>query len=61
MQGINLKNKRVLTVGSSGDQLLTFSLMGSRDVTIMEANPLTPFFVALKLEALQALTRIAFS
>lgn len=60
MQGINLKKKRVLTVGSSGDQLLTYSLMGSKDVTIMDANPLTPFFVALKLEALQTLTREEF-
>ena len=60
MNIIDFKNKRVLTVGSSGDQVLTYALMGSSDITVMDANPLTPFYVYLKLTAVKHLSREEF-
>ena len=60
MEGINFEDTRVLTVGSSGDQLLTYALKGSKDITIMDANSLTPFYSCLKLEALNKLSREEF-
>ena len=34
-------NKRVLTVGSSGDQILNTFLMGAKDITVFDINPFT--------------------
>ncbi len=56
----DFKGKRVITVGSSGDQVLTFAFLGCKDITLMDGNPLTPFFVNLKLAALKSLTREEF-
>ena len=60
MGNINLDQKRVLTVGSSGDQVFDYALMGSRDITVMDANIATPFFIELKCAALKALSRQEF-
>ena len=38
---LNLKNKSVLTVGSSGDQALNAILSGAKDITIIDANIFT--------------------
>ena len=56
----DLKGKRVITVGSSGDQVLTYAYLDCKDITLMDANPLTPFFVNLKIAALKTLTREEF-
>lgn len=45
----DLTNKRVLTVGSSGDQLLNSILMGSTDVTLIDANLFAKYFVEYKI------------
>ena len=60
MQDVDVSDKRVLTVGSSGDQIIAYALLGSKDITVMDANVLTPFFARLKLSALQVLTREEF-
>ncbi len=60
LSDFDFKGKRVITVGSSGDQVLTFAFLGSKDITLMDANPLTPFFVNLKIAALKTLTREEF-
>lgn len=60
LKDFDLKEKRIVTVGSSGDQVLTFAHLGSKDITLMDANPLTPFFVNLKIAALKSLPREDF-
>lgn len=60
LKDFDLKEKRIVTVGSSGDQVLTYAHLGSKDITLMDANPLTPFFVNLKIAALKTLTRQEF-
>lgn len=57
LDGLNLENKRVLTVGSSGDQILAYTLLGSKDITVMDSNPITPLFATLKMVAIKHLTR----
>ena len=51
-----LKNKRVATVGSSGDQVLYSILKGCGDVTCIDANPCTQPYVELKLAAIKNLS-----
>lgn len=46
---LNLKNKKILTVGSSGDQALNAILKGSKNVTIIDANIFTRAFIEYKL------------
>ena len=60
LEQFDFKGKRIITVGSSGDQVLTFAFLGCKDITLMDANPLTPFFVNLKIAAIKALTREEF-
>lgn len=48
MADMDLKNKKVATVGSSGDQFFQSLLQGSRDITIIDANPYTKLFVEYK-------------
>ena len=60
MNGVDLNKKRILTVGSSGDQVFEYALRGSTDITLMDANPLTPYFVELKYAAIKALSRQDF-
>lgn len=60
LKDFDFKGKRIVTVGSSGDQVLTYAYLGCEDITLMDANPLTPFFVNLKLAALKVLTRKEF-
>lgn len=50
---LNLKNKKVLTVGSSGDQALNAILRGCTDVTIIDANIFTQYFVEYKLAVIK--------
>lgn len=47
--GINLRGKKVLTVGSSGDQLINAILCGSKDVTLIDGNVYARPFVEYKL------------
>ena len=60
LKQIDLRMKRILTVGSSGDQIFEYALRGSRDITVMDSNYLTPYFCELKFAALKGLNREEF-
>lgn len=50
-----LKNGSLLTVGSSGDQVICAILMGCIDITVFDINPYTKFYYYLKVVAIQKL------
>lgn len=45
----DLTNKSLLTVGSSGDQILNAILMGARDITQVDINPFSKYYYYLKM------------
>ena len=49
---LNLNNKKVLTVGRSGDQILYSLLYGAKDITFVDINPYAKFYIDLKIAAL---------
>lgn len=44
----NLKNKSLLTVGSSGDQVINAALQGCTDITVCDICPFTKYYFYLK-------------
>lgn len=48
----NLKNKSLLTVGSSGDQAINAILNGCKDISILDVNPYTKFYYYLKIASI---------
>lgn len=46
---LDLTNKKVLTVGSSGDQVLNSMLCGSKDITVIDANVYAQYYIEYKL------------
>ena len=50
---LNLNNKRVLTVGSSGDQALNAILCGCKDITIADANIFAQYYIEYKLAVIK--------
>lgn len=57
---LDLKDKKVLTVGSSGDQALYSLLYGAKDITIADLNIYTKPFVEFKIAAIKAFDKKAF-
>lgn len=57
----NLKGKKVLTVGSSGDQALNVILKGSKDITIIDANIFTRPFIEYKFAVIKTFDYKTFS
>ncbi len=55
-----LKNKSLLTVGSSLDQTLNAILRDCKDITVLDINEYTKYYYFLKCAALQTLTRLEF-
>lgn len=53
----DLKNKSLLTVGSSCDQAINAFLEGCEDITICDVCPLTKYYYYLKLAAILSLKR----
>jgi len=51
----NLNNKSLLTIGSSGDQVINASLFGCKDQTVIDICPYTKFYFYLKKSALLTL------
>lgn len=51
----DLKDKSLLTVGSSGDQAINAILKDCKDITILDINPFTKHYFNLKKAALLAL------
>ncbi|MBE5735765.1 MAG: DUF3419 family protein [Clostridiales bacterium] len=56
MKRLNMMDKRVATVGSSGDQLLNAIYYGSEDITLIDGNPYSRAFVEYKLALLKNLS-----
>lgn len=52
LKNYNLKDKKVLTVAASGDQMLNSYFLGANKVTCFDINPLTKLQLDLKDEAL---------
>lgn len=48
----DLKDKSLLTVGSSGDQAINAILHGCQDVSILDVNPYTKFYYYLKIASI---------
>ena len=52
----DFNNKRLLTVGSSGDQLLNAFYNGARDITLFDINEYAKYYVYLKIAAIASLS-----
>ena len=52
----DLKDKKILTVGGSGDQRLNSYLLGARDVTCFDINPLVELHMELKDRVIETLS-----
>ena len=52
----DLNNKSLLTVGSSGDQILNAFYSGARDITLFDINPYAKYYVYLKIAAILSLS-----
>lgn len=50
-----LKNKSLLTVGSSGDQVLNAILKGCQDINVLDINPYTKYYYYLKVAGIISL------
>lgn len=50
---LNLKNASVMTVGSSGDQILYALMFGAKEVVCVDINPFTKFFYDLKVAGIK--------
>ena len=50
---LNLKDKKILTVGSSGDQVLYSLCFGAKDITHIDINPYAKFYLDLKIASYQ--------
>ena len=55
-----LPKKRVLTVGSSGDQILNSIFYGAEDVTLIDANLFSKYFIEYKIAAIKNLSHREF-
>lgn len=56
----NLKNKSLLTVGSSGDQIINAALNNCTDITLLDINPYALYYFYLKRASIMTLSRDAF-
>lgn len=56
----NLKDKSLLTLGSSSDQAINAGLVGCKNITIFDICPSTKFYYYLKLASLLSLEREIF-
>lgn len=56
----DLKNKSLLTVGSSGDQIINAALFGCNNITLFDINPYVKFYYYLKIACLLELNRHEF-
>ena len=60
MSSLDLTDKKVLTIGSSGDQILNAILYGAEDLTCFDKNRFVPYYYELKKTALLMLSREEF-
>ena len=55
IDNFDLAGKSLLTVGSSGDQVLNAILLGSKDITLVDINPFAKYYFYLKMAAIMEL------
>lgn len=56
MKSLNLTNKKIITVTGSSDHIINAILKGSTDITTFDINPLTKYYMDLKLSAIKHLS-----
>lgn len=56
MNDLDLHNKKVITVTGSGDHVINAVLKGARKITTFDVNPLTKYYLDLKLAAIKDLS-----
>lgn len=56
----NLNNKKLFTVGSSGDQVLNAICRNCYDITVLDINPYTKFYYYLKVAGIIQLSKHEF-
>ena len=56
----DLNNKSLLTVGSSGDQILNAFYNGTSDITLFDINEYAKYYVYLKIAAILSLSYMEF-
>lgn len=56
----DLKDKSLMTVGSSGDQVISAILQGSKDITHYDLNPYSKYYIYFKLASILALSKEEF-
>lgn len=60
IDSFNLKDRSLLTVGSSGDQIINAILKGCKDITLLDINPFTKYYYYLKIACLLCLDKDTF-
>lgn len=55
IDSFDLNNKSLLTVGSSGDQVINAILNGCVDISVLDINPYTKFYYYLKIASILCL------
>ena len=60
ISNFQLKNKSLLTVGSSGDQVLNAIAEGCKDISVIDVNPYTKYYYYLKAAGIIALNKEDF-
>lgn len=56
LKDIDLEGKKVLTVGSSGEQVLHCAYKGAKEITLFDANIYAKFYVELKIASIKNLS-----
>ena len=56
MKYFDFHNKSLLTVGSSGDQVLNSFFCGARDITLFDINPFAKYYIYLKIAGIFSFT-----
>ena len=56
----DLKDKKLLTVGSSGDQILNAYMCGAKDITLLDINEFSKYYIYLKICAILTLDYLEF-
>ena len=57
----DLQDKSLLTVGSSGDQIINAALKGAKDVTLLDINPYAKYYYYLKAAGILELNLTDFN
>ena len=57
----DLQDKSLLTVGSSGDQIINAAFKGAKDITLLDINPYAKYYYYLKAAGILELNLIDFN